>query len=97
MAYRAICDRCGSKKWNHELRKEWNGLRVCRYECFEVRHPQDRVRGRVDDQTLPWVRPEPTDVYVWGFLLREDGSPYFREDGNGGIVREEYTGVTHDP
>jgi len=35
----AICDRCGFEYRYLELRKEWNGLRVCQ-ECYEPKHPQ---------------------------------------------------------
>ena len=56
-AYNAICDRCGVQRKNHQLRLEWTGLRVCR-DCFEVRHPQDYLRGKPDKQAPPWTRPE---------------------------------------
>jgi hypothetical protein len=64
MAWRAICDRCGFKKWNYELRKEWQGFMVCRAECWEPRQPQDKVRAKADKQAPPWVRPEPADVFL---------------------------------
>ena len=91
MAYRAICDRCGSKRWNTDLRLEWTGLRVCAIGCFETRHPQDSVRGKPDRQNPPWVRPEADDVFLTSFLLHEDGSLYVREHGHDSwppIVRE---------
>ena len=64
-AWNAVCDRCGFEFKNHELKKEWTGLRVCG-KCFEVRHPQDFVRGKADRQAPAWVRPETdgTDVSV---------------------------------
>ncbi len=78
--WRCICDRCGSKKWNDELRKEWTGLMVCAVGCWEPRHPQDRVRGKADRQAPPWVRPEPADVFLaTSLLLREDGSSFLLE------------------
>lgn len=61
--YNVICDRCGFKYKNHELRKEWTGLMVCEY-CWELRHPQDFVRARPDQKPLPWTRPQPTDIDV---------------------------------
>lgn len=63
-----LCDRCGFKFKSNQLRKEWTGLRVCHgpdtNDCWEPRHPQDRLKGRKDKQAPPWVRPEPegTDV-----------------------------------
>lgn len=51
------CDRCGSTVYASETRKEWTGLIVCIAGCFEERHPQDFVRGRVDRQNVPDPRP----------------------------------------
>lgn len=81
MAWRVICDRCARKRWNHELRLEWTGLRVCADTCFEKRHPQEFVRGVRDKQTVPWARPEPDDTFVLEYLRREDGGIIFRENG----------------
>ena len=62
--WHVICDRCGFKKYNTEVRKEWTGLMVCRDTCFEARHPQDFVRGTPDRQTVPDPRPEATDTFL---------------------------------
>jgi hypothetical protein len=61
--YRAICDRCGFEYPASKLKLEWTGLRVCSAD-FERRHPQEFVRGRADNQTVPWSRPEPEDVFL---------------------------------
>ena len=82
-AYRCICDRCGGKRWNDELRKEWNGLRVCKVGCFETRHPQDFVRGKADRQRPPWTRPEPADVFLTIYWRRTDGTIWNRASGYG--------------
>ena len=58
-----ICDRCGSKKYASEAKKEWTGLLVC-HPCWDPRHPQDLVRGRVDRQAVKDARPEAADVFV---------------------------------
>ena len=85
MGWRVICDRCGFKYWNHELRKEWTGLMVCHggdtNDCWEARHPQDFVTGVKDKQTPPWVRPEAADVFVLDYYRREDGTIIYRENG----------------
>ena len=54
------CDRCGRKVRQSSTAKEWTGLIVCRVGCFEVRHPQDFVRGRRDRQRVNDPRPEHT-------------------------------------
>ncbi len=66
--WNVICDRCGYKFKSGQIRKEWNGLRVCKgpstNNCWEPRHPQDFVKGKADRQAPPWARPEPPDVDV---------------------------------
>lgn len=51
-----VCQRCGFTKYASEIRKEWTGLRVCN-KCWEPRHPQEHVRGRHDDMTVPFANP----------------------------------------
>jgi len=67
-AWNVICDRCGFKYKNFELRKEWNGLYTCHgggtNNCWEPRNQQDFVKGRRDQQSNPWNRPEGTDVFT---------------------------------
>lgn len=62
-SYNVICDRCGFKLDAGQTRMEWQGLRVCK-SCWEPRHPQDFVRGRVDKQRVPNPRPDPTPIYL---------------------------------
>lgn len=65
--WNAICDQCGRKTKASQMTKRWDGLMVHRdpsFGCFEHRHPQDFVRARPDDQSVPWSRPEATDVFV---------------------------------
>ena len=57
-----ICDRCGFKRTNDKLRKEWTGLMVCADTCWEPRHEQEFVRPRPDEQAVPFTRPEPADL-----------------------------------
>lgn len=66
--WNAVCQRCGFKFKSGQIRKEWTGLRVCSgagtNNCWEPRHPQDFVRGKKDQQSPPWVSPEPDDLDV---------------------------------
>lgn len=66
--WKAVCDRCGFDYKSNQLALEWTGLRVCRgagtNDCFETRHPQEKVRGKADRQSPPWVRPPSPDVEV---------------------------------
>jgi hypothetical protein len=53
--------RCGAKYKANELRKEWNGLIVCP-TCFETRQPQDLIKGRPDNPSVPFSVPrDPQD------------------------------------
>ena len=57
------CDLCGRKEKSGKAMKTWDNYRVCA-KHKEVRNPQDFVQGIKDDQTVPWSRPKPTDVFV---------------------------------
>lgn len=57
-----ICERCDERVLLYTLREEWTGLMVCR-NCFDHRHPQERVRG-VPERVLRNPLPEPPDVFI---------------------------------
>lgn len=59
----AICDCCGFRYYNDQLRKDWKNLMVCS-SCFETRHPQDFLRVPVDNPAVPWARPESPDQFT---------------------------------
>jgi len=61
--HKAICDRCGYLFKASQLKKTWDGLFVDR-ACWEVRHPQDFLKGVKDDPSVAWTRPEGEDVEV---------------------------------
>jgi len=58
--WNAICDVCGFKFKASQLRKRWDNMRVCS-DDWEERQPQDLLRARPDDQSVPWTRPEGED------------------------------------
>ena len=60
--HNAICDVCGFKFKASELKKTWDNFYVCSKD-FEPRHPQDFLRGKKDDQSVPWSRPEGIDEF----------------------------------
>lgn len=55
--YNFICDKCGMKRKASTGRLQWDNLFVCP-GCFDIRNPQDFVRGIPDDQTVPIARPD---------------------------------------
>lgn len=59
----AICDVCGQKFKLSQLRKRWDGLWVCKQD-FEYRHPQEYIKARHEQFTLPVIKPRPPDVFI---------------------------------
>ena len=51
----AICDVCGLRFYNTDLKKDWRNLYVC-HKDFEQRHPQDFVKGVPDNPAVDWSR-----------------------------------------
>lgn len=55
------CDECGFDYRVSEMRRRWDNAVVCR-KCFELRHPQDFVRGIKDDSAAKgYVRVQNDD------------------------------------
>ena len=46
------------------MKRHWQGYYVCP-EHWEVRQPQDFVRGIQDIQTPPWTQPMPADQFTY--------------------------------
>lgn len=95
MSWNAICDVCGFKFKNYQLRKRWDGLMVCSAD-WEPRHPLDFYKPRAPRAPIPWARPEPQDGQIqigWpspvngtnGFLLEE----YIPGDQTGFLMLED--------
>lgn len=61
--WNAICDVCGFKFKNTQLKERWDGLMVCQSD-WETRHPQEMIRAIPDENKLPWTRPEGTDTFI---------------------------------
>lgn len=55
--WNVICDVCGQKYKASETKKRWDGLIVCPQD-FENRHPQDFLRVRREQISVPFSRPE---------------------------------------
>ena len=58
-----ICDVCGFAGYRSEMQVRWDGRMVCPKD-FEERHPQDFVRGRIDNQRIVDGRSEPPDRFI---------------------------------
>ena len=77
--WNVACPRCGAIYKARQLRLQPNGLRVCdgpgTRGCYDPKHPQDRVAGRADKQTVPWASPAPAPLFIG-----EDVPPVTQED-----------------
>jgi hypothetical protein len=76
--WNAICDECGQKFKASEMKKRWDGLMVCRAD-WNIRQPQDFVRGIPDPQAVPWSRPPQQLVF-------RAGLPQLLYDTFGGVI-----------
>lgn len=63
--WKTVCDACGRLFKASQLKKRWDGVMVCEAD-YETRQPQDFVRGVLDTQAPPWVRPQVQDTFVAG-------------------------------
>ena len=59
--WNAVCEVCDFEFKASELRKRWDGAYVCK-EDYEPRHPSDFYRGRTEDTSVPWTRPEAAEA-----------------------------------
>ena len=57
------CFRCGRKRKASTMRKQWQGYYVCPAH-WEVRQPQDFVRGIKDNMAPPWAQPKTEDIFT---------------------------------
>ena len=72
MSWMAICDECGFEFRNDQLRRRWDGAMVCSKD-WEPQHPQELTHPRrADRQSVPWSRPEPTDVFLAASVTDRD-------------------------
>ena len=60
-SWNVICDRCGFKFKQEDIKKQWDGLEVC-VDCWEIRHEQDFLKGVKDDPSVPFTRPDAEDA-----------------------------------
>ncbi len=57
-----ICDRTGFATRAGRTKREWNGL-IVKDNVWEIRQPQDFVKGVPDIQIVPLPRPRQVDQY----------------------------------
>jgi hypothetical protein len=57
-----VCQVCGFKYKNTEMKLRWDNVWCCP-EDWELRQPQDFVRGVKDQMAVPYSNPEPPNVF----------------------------------
>jgi|TARA_B110000285_G_scaffold216891_1_gene264631 hypothetical protein len=82
----ALCDRCSFEYKLNELKKEWNGSKVCQ-ECYEPKHPQlEPPTVTSDPEALYQARPN-NDLEVGeGFVVVVSSSIYQSDFMNPSIL-----------
>ena len=58
-----ICDTCGFKYKQSQLKERWDGAMVCNAD-WEPRHPQDRIKIRAERNDVHNPRPEPDNRFL---------------------------------
>ena len=76
--WNAICDVCGFKFKASQLRRRWDGMRVCQ-DDYETRHPQDLIKGKRDNSSVPWTRSEGENTVISVNPLDPDDVTYTTE------------------
>ena len=69
--WNAVCDVCGFEFKASQLRKRWDGYRVCSKD-WEQRHPQDFLRGKPERNRVPWARQENDIILPSPYALKTE-------------------------
>ncbi len=93
-------DRSGFATRAEQTRMEWNGLIVDR-KLWEIRQPQDFVKGVADDQSVPDARSEAPTPFVGPIFTNLSGSvtpgaTFLPLDNIGGFNAGDNIGVMMD-
>ena len=62
-SYNVICDVCGRKYKNTDVKKRWDGLLVCSKD-YELRHIADFIKPPTERNNVKDPRPEQADIFV---------------------------------
>lgn len=77
------CDVCGKKMKSSKARHRWDGFIVCDAD-FEHRHPQDFLKVKPDNLTVPFSRPKETPVFIEVDYIDTDDANYCTIGGKAG-------------
>lgn len=83
-AYNVICDVCGRKFKNFELRKRWDGFMVCEAD-FEYRHIADFFKLKPEVNRVRDARHEADDQFVSVTYTSTGDTPYCTVTGRSSV------------
>ena len=66
-AWNLRCQECYKKIKSTDAYFRWDNLWVCS-TCWEIRNPQDFVRGIPDNSSIPFSTGNPPPIYIGTFL-----------------------------
>jgi len=84
-SWNVICDVCGRKFKNTDVRKRWDGLVVCDGD-YETRHVADFIRTNPERNNVKDARPEQADTFVDVPYISTDTTIYCTTLGSTGVV-----------
>lgn len=73
-SWNVICDVCGRKFKNTDVRKRWDGFVVCSQD-WETRHVSDFIRARPEKNNVRDSRPEVEDQFTNITYINTGDSP----------------------
>jgi hypothetical protein len=83
--WNVICDVCGQKKKNTEVRKRWDGFMVC-HEDWESRHVSDFIKIRSERNNVRDPRTEPNDQFINVTYIDTGDRPACTPMGSSGVA-----------
>tara|TARA_R100000935_G_C2814636_1_gene156665 strand:- start:246 stop:587 length:342 start_codon:yes stop_codon:yes gene_type:complete len=87
---KALCDRCAFEYKLNELKKEWNGLKVCP-DCYETKHPQlEPSTVKADPEALYKPRPNNDNEVGEGFVVVTSSSIFQSDFMNPSILPSNF-------
>lgn len=80
-----VCQVCGFKYKNIDMKLRWDNVWCCP-DDWELRQPQDFVRGVADQMSPPYTNPEPPNLFINDFIYDTYGDPIFDTVDNAGVI-----------
>ena len=88
---RALCDRCSFEYKLNQLKKEWNGSKVCP-DCYEPKHPQlEPLTVKADPEALYKPRPNNDNEVGEGFVVVTNSNIFQNDFMNPSTLPSNFT------